>query len=247
MISKTAIGSINDLKAKGLDPTPEDIIRLNALGLKLEASRKKYSTSLNSLDYLPRVAAISPTISFRQPTIGHEIWIERVSRLAEKTYETDLAVKAFALSRQASELPDPDDPISVTKAIEDFSKKFAEYTRDQIYAALEYVVFGSSQLVGEFAARRETDEERIPDGCEDEDWSLCISLGVLNEGRACLWGINQKELENMTRRQLDDLIRRASEFHNIVMEPESERRCEDFYTTLDVIEERLKKEKKENG
>ena len=241
MISKTAVETLEEMKAKGLEPSFADIIRLNVLGLRLEAARKKHAA--DSTYYLPRVAQVSEKLAFRQPTIGHEVWLDKVERFVAKgDYNTLLAVKAFALSRPPSELPDPDSPASINKAIEAFCVDCRELSRDQIYAAVEYVVFGSDAGVGVYAANRSSDEDQG----ESEDYESCISIGVMNEGRAALWGITQAEMRDMTRQQLQEVIRRSYLFHKMETHDEVDRLEGDFYATADEIVDRLQKEK-ENG
>ena len=241
MISCLAKSSIETLQRNGFKPTVEDIIRLNALGLKLEAAKQK--NPLSSLDYLPRIAQISPEIVFRQPTIAHEIWLEKISRFCADDIETIIAVRAFALSRPAAELPDPESRRAIKTAVENYAAQFAGITRDQLVAALSYVIFGASPLVGEYAAPDilADDTERI-DLTDGEDWKRCVAVGVLYEARACLFGVTEKELESMTRRQVEELIGRAYIFHKLPIPPDEERLTADFYRTLDEITERLNKE-----
>lgn len=239
MISETAIETLEEMKAAGLQPSYADIIRLNVLGLRLEAARKKYV--VDSTYFLPRVAAVSEKLSFRQPTIGHEIWLEKIERFIDKgDFNTLLAVKAYALSRPCGELVDPDSPGAVKTAVEDFCKSCKDLSRDQIYAAIEYVIFGSDQAVGVHAAHRHDS------GDDDDyfDYDSCISLGVLNEGRAVLWGITAADMRSMTRRELEDVIRRAYVFHGVKGNNSEIDRLEgSFYATVDEIVERLTKEK----
>ena len=246
MVSEIAVADIEEMRAEGLNPSARDIIRLNALALKMQAAKKKHPAT--SLDYLPRVAAISDKVSFRQPTIGHEIWLDKIDRIAAPTYQTALAVKAFALSRPASELPDPDNPESVRAAVDAFAATCADFTRDQIYAALDYVIYGSSALVGEHAEPPPPDgEERVPDGTEDEDWRECVAVGVLHEGHVALFGMSRADMERMTRRQLEDAIMRAYIFHQLDVSDAAKERTNEYYATREAIRERLKKEVGQNG
>lgn len=74
MVSEMAMEDIEQMKREGLEPTPRDIIRLNALALKYERAKSKDVGM--SLYQLPRVAFIDSKTWFRQPTIGHEIWFD---------------------------------------------------------------------------------------------------------------------------------------------------------------------------
>lgn len=242
MISQTALETLEDLRAEGLSPSDADVIRLNALGLKLEARQKK--NPLDSTEYLPRVAAISKTVSFRQPTIGHEIWLDKIERVILRgDYQTALAVKAFALSRPSAALPDPDDPKSVAAAVSAYAEELSEFTTNQIHAAIDYAVFGADPKAGEFAARPEAEA----DGSVYEDWKYCVSVGVLNEARVALFGVSQAEIEAMTRRQVCDLIERSFFYHQIEVDPQISQAQRDYYATVREIRERLEKEKVKNG
>lgn len=247
MTSSLAIAELEQMKADGLSPSFDDIIRLNALALKVEAATNKKAVS--SIYYLPRACKISDKVGFRQPAIGHEVWIAKIDRLCAKNFETALAVKAFALSRPPSALPDPDDPKSVITAVETFATECADFTRDQIFAALEYVIFGASETAGEHPATPKTDEtenadgERVPDGTEGEDWKECVAAGSLIDGQIALWGMNIREVEMMTRRQLDEVIRRSCVYHGLSLKDDSEELRNEFYATSAEIRERLEKEK----
>jgi len=244
MVCQFAIAKINELKAHGLEPTPEDIIRLNALGLKVEALKKKRPH--DSLEFLPRVAAISSSVSFRQPTIGHDIWLDKVERICSHDFQTSLAVKAFALSRPASLLPDPDDPKSIQTAVMEYCESMKDFTRDQIYAAIEYVVYGADERIGELAAHAQKDEDEDDDGIDgwdEQDWKHCVSVGVLREGQAVLFGVTRAEIEDMPRTMLEDLIHRAYYVNRIPMDFDASEAEGNFYVTLDEIKVRLEREK----
>lgn len=240
MISETAIATLEEFEAKGLHPTPRDIVRLNAIGLRLEAARGKSAADCTYL--LPRVAAVSKSLSFRQPTIGHEIWMESIERLLKPgDFQSLLAVRAFALSRPPEKLPDPDDPKTVAEAVSTFAKDCRDLTRDQIYAAIKYVTYGCDQTAGENGATKPGEDEN-GDTDPPPDFSDCIALGVLNEGRAVLWGITEADMRRMTTRQLDAAIRRAKMFHQMSDGDEVDFWEGKYFATADEIEVRLTKE-----
>lgn len=243
MTSETAKTDIEELWAASLRPTVEDIIRLNALGLKMEAAGKKHAVDSN--DFLPRIAQIGERVIFRQPSIKHEIWIRQVCELVkEGDFQSLLAVQAFALSRPPSELPDALDVNNISAAVQTYADTLGDYTRDQIAAALEYVIFGANPTAGEFpAASKKTAEEC--DGFDGEDWKHCVAVGVLREGQAALWGVSAAELETMTRKQVEDLTRRAYEFHDFDLKGEVRVAQGRYFDTLFEIKARLENEKAE--
>ena len=117
-------------------------------------------------------------------------------------YGTALAVRAYALSRDWSELPPPQDKEAVKEAVDAFLATLHDYTEEQVFAALEYVESGITETEGEYGTPPKKD------GSEDEleDWGFCISLGVLNKARAVLWGVTEAEAKGMTRQQLEDVM-----------------------------------------
>lgn len=247
MISETAISSIEELIAQGLQPTPRDVIRLNAIGLRLEAASSKRVQDSTYL--LPRVAQLSKTLWLRQPAIGHEIWLEKVQRFIDPDdYKSSIAVQAFALSRDVADLPDPDSPTAIKTAVDTFTATCANCTRDQIIAALRYATIGCDPTACEHPAYPDgrTQSDQTTPGYQD--WTECVAVGVLNEGRAVLWGITEADMRRMTTQQLSDVIERAKIYHKMATNSEEDIWQGRYYATLDEITERLKKEQvKPNG
>ena len=222
----------------------EQCDKLNALGLKMEAAGKKHAVDSN--DFLPRVAQIGERVIFRQPSIKHEIWIRQVCELVkEGDLQSLLAVQAFALSRPPAELPDALNMNNIVAAVQTYANALGDYTRDQIAAALEYVIFGASPLQGEYPPKPKKTAEEC-DGFDGEDWKHCVAVGVLREGQAALWGVSAAELEQMTRRQVADLTRRAVyEFHDFDIQGEVRAAQGRYFDTLFEIKARLENEKAE--
>ena len=193
MISRMALDDIKVMQKEGLEPTPEDIVRLNVLALDFERAKSK--RAFTSAWYLPRVAAVSENVWFRQPTIGHDIWLKQVCDWADgDDIDTSLIIYAYALSRNYDELPPAYDKKAVSDAVNAFIPTMKQYTREQVTCALDYVQNGLTQDVNEYAA-----PSRADDDDDSEDWGLCISLGVMNGAKAILWGISEAEMKSMPR------------------------------------------------
>lgn len=243
MISEMAMADIAQMEADGLHPTPRDIVRLNALALVFEGRKKR---NVQSLYALPRVAAIDEGRWFREPTVGHEIWLAKVRRwIDENDFETLLAVYAFALSRDSKDLPDGDGRDAVRQAVEAYTEEMKDFTREQVFAAVDYVKNGCDQTVGEEPPPPKSEGES-PAG-DAEDWTECIALGVLHEGQAILFGVSESEMRKMTRRQLEAVIRRAYDVHGMSRRGGEDEALGDYNRTLDHIRERLERERQETA
>ena len=222
MLSDYALSQIHALERRGLHPTAEDVIRLNAFGLAIDAAAGKRVRE--SLFHLPRIAILKKGVFLRQPTIGHEIWIRTVVEFVDDSDPlTILAVNCFALSRPPSDLPDPSDPESVKLAIDGFCETFADFTRDQLYLAYDWVRFGMDAASCELAANlpEHPDEggSGIPSASEPKyDSATCVALGMLYNGAAILWGLSLAEIRGMTQDQLRLTIRRASKQQHVELE-----------------------------
>lgn len=236
MLSRTAIDSLEELIAEGLTPSPSDIIRLNAMGLKLEAIRARRSHDCGY--FLPRVALIAPDLYLREPTVGHDIWFDTIRRHVDvEDPFTVLAVKCYALTRDADELPDPNVPTAIKTAIDAFCAEMKDFTQAQLWAALDYVLHGCDPASGEQAPEL---PKREADGTRLEDWDECVALGILHEGQALLYGVTKAEMRRMTFRHLTSLIHRVYALHDLTIPDQVARAERDYYATLDEIAARLR-------
>lgn len=202
MISKMAMGDIEAMTAEGLKISPRDIVRLNALGLRVErASRAAEFVAV------PRLAFLGD-ISFREPTIGDEEWLA----VAGQSYnlddpETETLVVAACLSTRCADLPDPRDVPAVGRLLKRFRKgPVRRYTRAQLAAALEYALYGNDATAGESAPP----QEAKPRESEDEREPMPQWAGVLRDGVALKLG-TLTELKQLTTSQLYALVQYSIE------------------------------------
>lgn len=188
MKSEMAEADLQQMMADGLKPTIDDIIRLNALGLKCELSQR-------SGEYyaLPRLAFLG-RLSLREPTIGHGIWIDSVIHYCcERDLSTRIAIEAFAISRPLDELPDASDRSACVKAIDDFTKnELAPFTFAQVHCAVTYAMHGNSATALEYPALPEETPEIA------EDAAVSVGAGVLVETLAMGLGLSVRDICGMT-------------------------------------------------
>jgi hypothetical protein len=91
MCSELAIEDIQALLDEGCIVHPEDVIRLNALGLRLQ-KRPDFRFS-----NLPRVAMCGE-VRFSQPTIEQDIFLDNILQLFSNDEGTVIALEAYVLA-----------------------------------------------------------------------------------------------------------------------------------------------------
>lgn len=239
MISELAKDDIEQLRADGLNPSVADIIRLNALALKVE-----FSPLCAERFALPRVAFLGK-LSFREPTIGHAIWIDSVAAYCDDNLDTRVSIEAFALTRQPTELPDAADREAVRKAVDEFVRKdLAPFTYAQIRCAMTYAKHGTDATALEYPVPP-PDAPKI-----EEDIPMSIGAGVLLDVAAMGLGATIREIMSLTQsraRLLQDMGLRKNGVN--IQKNQKTNAQGDYFATLESIRARLTKEKesKENG
>lgn len=239
MVSKTAKEDIEQLIADGLMPSVNDIIRLNALGLKLEKS----PTSCEELFYMPRIAYLGDII-LRQPTLGHEIWFDEVARIVDMADSmTNLAVTAYACSVfDADDLPKPDSKFNVVKEIVKFKRLIRKFTVPQILVATRYVCDGNDAQLYEYPITHEADAQDIPKE------AVSIPVGILLDGIAVGLPMSVDEAKKITSGKYHAMVRRHLKASNMI-DSKAENECAsgEYFATLDAIRKRLEDAKKNEG
>lgn len=236
MISRMAMTDIETLRSEGLDVSPRDVVRLNALGLKVERAARAAEFVA-----VPRLAFLGD-ISFREPTIGDEEWLA----IAGQSFnlddcDTETLVLAACLSTPFVELPDPRDRRAVMKLLKRFRRgPVRRYTCAQLVAALEYAMYGDDASTGELPPPRGEEPEKGESAfCRQPLW-----VGVLRDGIALRLG-TAAELRALTASQLHALVQYACELKADGRSKEAARSSAlgDYLRTLDEVRARSKAER----
>lgn len=201
MISPTAIADIKAAISSGVVFTPEEIIRLNALGLRYD-----YTKSGAEMRVMPRLAWLGD-VAFREPTIGHEIWMyESADMFNLEDGETRIKVRAFCLATDPLKLP----PFTqgrnkIEQAVKDFcEKRISEYTLGQVATALVFAEYGDTQIARELPEPKPLTKKQLKNQvCVDGDY--CYEVGLLRNGVLLKIG-SPDELKGMTVSGLETLI-----------------------------------------
>ena len=205
MVSKMFMRDWRKMTAEGVEFTPEDIIRLNALAVKVRQSQSApASTHLPRLCFMPRDSYWRRPLVLREPTIAHDIWIEFAERLmdvrAPRMFDF---LHAYALTRPAERLPDPCRPERLRREVLEFAgRRLSRFTAEQLSAAVDYVVFGADWTTGEVAPPKDAD------GASPSDSSPTI--GLLVSGVARRLPVSLDAARRMTASQLGEAV-----FHSL--------------------------------
>lgn len=239
MKSKMAEEDLQEMIEDGLKPTVDDIIRLNALGLKCELSQCG-----GDFYALPRVAFLG-RLAFREPTIGHGIWIDSVMRSCDgKDVSTRIAVDAFALSRDIESLPDSNDRKKCIDAVDAFvSKELVRFTFRQVVCALVYAKNGASIIANEFPEPPMSSGDDSGMRTPDEDVAMSIYAGVLFETLAFGLGLSVRDVSKLTTSRVQHLQEVALMRNGIDLAKKRHgTRVAEYYATKCEIAARLKSE-----
>lgn len=140
MLSKFAKGDFSDLEAQGIRLTPEEIITLNELGLRVE--RAATSADINAC---PRIGWAG-NVPIHEPTLQAEEWMDTyAARFAEdEPSYWSLFLFACAHATRPGFFADPSlhTPEGV-QAAADAWRASCPATRDQLDAAFAYAYLGS--------------------------------------------------------------------------------------------------------
>jgi len=216
MISSQFKRDYAQMTAQGVTFTPEDIVRLNALAVKVRLAQnagRAGRVALPRLAFLDtRLCSLFPVpccLILREPTIAHELWIEEASQWIDTSDDRNfLWLHGYALSRPAEKLVDAFAPKKVVKAVYTFAaKRLCGFTHEQLSAAVEYVLFGANWVVGEKATAGGDARLSGRDGeLRDPDEASSPTIGVLTTARALRLGITLDDAKKMTASELEEAI-----------------------------------------
>ena len=232
MTSDLAESEVAAMAAQGLKPTVRDIVRMNALALKIQ-----YGPHAAEQYALPRVAFLGNLV-LRQPTIAHEIWLDRVMSIVEMDDESYFACRLYVASRAASALCDPLDRAQVKEEVERNLAAFGAHTIEAVALALRYVWHGGGEMDAEYAPVREADETQPTLRPEDS-----VALGIMHNGAALRLGLSLAEMSGMTRAHLLAVTHGAVGTDANARKNAASRARVDFFRAVDEIRARLEAEK----
>ena len=255
MISDLFKKDYRQMTAQGVKFTPEDIVLLNALAVKVRLTQNAARTThLPRLAFLPKRRSFlsfiihrSSFIVLREPTIAHEMWIEQAQRYvtidSDRTFDL---LHGYALAHPAEKLPDIFDPKRLIRTVFTWcARNLAHLTREQLSSAVDYCLFGADWTACE---RVKSDELRVK--CEEDSTTLNSQLsthnsptiGLLTEARALRLPISLDDARRMTASELDEAITRCiAKDHRIDYDDERRRAMGEYVRARNAIRKRSAK------
>ena len=239
MTSRLAKETVSKWKAEGLDPTFEDIIRINALGLKVERGDSAYEFGA-----VPRMAFLGEYV-FHEPTVAKRIWLDEALQLVKRDYLNQLCLTAYALHTPAKELPQLYDVREIEKAMEGFRDEILlKFTETQIMTCIEYVLKGDDPTAGEdYTEQEEQDDPNDPnDPTELPPEMASVAKQALLH--ALSYGIDPAVQDYVTLPHLERITALAALHSGVdVLKDEHAQAVGAFYRAAGRIHERLLRER----
>ena len=247
MLADILAKDIRQYAAQGVNFTPADIVRLNALAVAVKLCQHPcQGSSLPRCVFLPPTSRWGAELVLREPTIAHELWLEEAAQWIDVRDERNfLFLHAFALSHfNVDALPDAFAPKAIIKAVYKFAaKRLSRYTMTQLRNAVDYALFGADWTAGEAAVKSGGVKSG---GVDSPTPSLTHSptLGVLTTVRAMRLPISMDDAMRMTASELDAAIGEAM-VRDETFDAKAARHSAmgDYIRTRDAIVARIQAEK----
>lgn len=231
------------MTAQGVKFTPEDIVLLNALAIKVRLTQNTARTAhLPRLAFLPKMragllTAFQKEVVLREPTIAHEMWLEQATRYIKMDCDRafDL-LHGYALAHPAEKLPGVFDPKRLIRKVFTWcARHLAHLTREQLSAAVDYVLFGADWTAGERGPAQSTKHQSPSTG----EGVASPTIGLLTEARALRLPISLDDAKRMTASELDEAITRClAKDHKIDYDAERHHAMGEYVRARNAIRKR---------
>ena len=200
MVSDLFMKDYRQMSAQGVEFTPADIIRLNALAVKVKLTARPVGAV-----HLRR-AVFWGDLAFREPTLGHDMWIERVGTFIDLSADRNFrAVNAYALTRDHTELPDAYRPERCIKAVFDFARRHLVAMTSALLAdIIDYVLFGADWTATEMAPPK----PRTDASPDFTDAPESPALGVFIGATARRIGLSIDDARRLTASEILEAVER---------------------------------------
>lgn len=236
MVSQLAKEDLEDLRAEGLTPTDEDVIRLHALALKI-------TDGPETTAYTAPRFAVAGGVVFWQPTVAAFYWFEYARKFADDEATEDwLYAFACAKGRERGYLRELRDPQDIERELGAFIGAFTA-TRKEMDDAVYYATVGTPEPKPEKTElAKERDRNDTPDEHERKNFAL---LEETVAEAAVSTGLTFDDLMCQTPSRLRGMIYKAHVQAGMKMTRTSAKAHADYLATLNAVAKRLREEKAE--
>ena len=234
MISQLAKDDLDDLRAEGLTPSDEDVIRLHALAARISDGPE--TTAYNA----PRFA-VAGGVVFWEPTMAAQFWYSYAKRYADDTETEDwLFAFACAKGRERGYLDGLHDPEEIQCALGHFIASVTA-TKAEVENAVYYAAVGIEDPKPEKTdIAKEREKNETPD--ERERRNFAALEEKLAEAAAAT-GLTFDDLMCQTPSRLSGMIYAAHVQAGMKLTKTSAKAHADYLATLNAIAKRLREEK----
>jgi hypothetical protein len=233
MTSQLAKEDIEALIDEGCVVHPSDVIRLNALGLKLE-KRPDFR-----LATLPRVALCGGVL-FQQPTIGQDIFLDELCQVFNQDEGTILALEAYVLAHPNDDWENlPTFPrMFALKCIKWIRKHLKNETAEKVRHAIDFCKFGMNPEDGEFPVY-------VTDETFDKWYGEAgpLSIALKKYVQACAYGIASDTALRATSPKLTAMIECAGILNDLKIDDDEKQATAEYYKLLEVIKIKARAER----
>jgi len=234
--SQLAKEDLEDLRAEGLTPTDEDIIRLHALALKISDGPE--TTAYNA----PRFA-IAGGVVFWEPTMAALFWYAYAKRFADDEPTEDwLFAFACAKGRERGFLDGLRDPDEIQCALGCFISSVAA-TKAEVDNAVYFAAVGIEAVRPEpTGLMKQREKDDTPDERERRNFA---AMEDRLASAAAATGLTFDDLMCQTPSRLCAMIYAAHVQAGMELTKTTAKAHADYLATLKAIAERLRAEKAE--
>lgn len=233
MVSKLAEEDIEALLDEGCVIHPSDIIRLNALGLKIEKSPDFRLASL------PRIAIVGDVI-LRQPTIAQDIFLDDAAQVLSNDPATALALETYVLAHPDESFDKLKHPFLFSLKCKAWMKrKLGNQLATEVRRAVDFCLFGVDPRNGEspvYMSDKNDKKIMLPDSPLSSALRLWFS--------ATSMGIDSVSALRATSPQLEAMIERAWFLNSLGKCSDDEKELTaEYFATLEEIKKKAYSER----
>lgn len=236
MVSDLAIEDIESIIREGGTVAPRDVIRLNALGLKIT------DDPTYELAAMPRVASLEGIV-FRQPSIAQDMLLDEATRIYNADKATILALEAYVLAHDDVDWAELRSPKVFAIKVGGWVKaNLGKVTADQLRRTIDYCLYGVDPDTGEMPVLMADERETLKSGIgTDKSWALAKFL------HAASIGIDSVAALRATSRQLAAMIEKAYLLNRVPLSDKDKAATAEYYMTLDDVRKRAFPQKTEEA